>query len=401
MRYSDEVRARAVSAVMAGATLRQAASDGGPSRQTVCRWAADAGIEMRRGWIGGPVKAVGNASGTRPSRLGLAQRLAIAAGLAAGMTHAEIAVGIGFSRPTVSREVSRGAPAGPYDPYAAHARAARAARRPKPRKVDASPRLRSYVLARLAGGWSPEQVSAMLSREFPGDEEMSLSHESIYQALYVQGRGSLRQELKVEKALRSGRTSRVPRSARPPRGRGATWVEGCEISLRPAEAADRAVPGHWEGDLVVGGDMSSCLVTLVERSSRLVLIRRLELHPTALVTAALAEMAASVPDELMRSVSWDRGGEMAGHAAFTAETGVRVYFCDPHSPWQRGSNENTNGLIRQYFPRGTDFRGVSDREVARVQELLNTRPRKTLGWRTPREAYSEYLGKVREGALTT
>ena len=401
MKYTNEVKARAVSMVMAGATLRRVEAECGPSRQTVSEWVRSAGIEMRRDWIGGPVRVSKGADSGRPSRLGLEQRLAIAAGLAAGLSHSDIAAGIGFSRPTVSREVSRHrGPGGGYDPYRAHAEAAASARRPKGRKLDSSPRLRAYVLGRLAEGWSPEQISAMLRREFPGDEEMTLSAESIYQALYVQGRGALRQELKVEKALRSGRASRVPRSALPPRGGGATWVDGCEISLRPAGAGDRAVPGHWEGDLVVGGDMASCLVTLVERSSRLVLIRRLDLHPTALVTEVLAGMAAAIPGELMRSVTWDRGSEMAGHAAFTEETGVRVYFCDPHSPWQRGSNENANGLIRQYFPKGTDFRDVTDDEVAEVQRKLNGRPRKTLGWRTPREAYAEYLGKVQEGTLT-
>lgn len=401
MKYTNEVKAMAVMKVMAGATLRQVEAECGPSRTTVGRWAKSAGVEMRRGWIGGPVKAAKGADGGRSSRLGLEQRLSIASGLAAGLTHGEIADGIGFSRSTVSREVSRHrGPSGAYDPYRAHAEAAERARRPKARKLDANPRLRAYVLARLAEGWSPEQISAMLGREFPDEEEMSLSAESIYQALYVQGRGALRQELKVEKALRSGRASRMPRSALPPRGRAASWVEGCEISLRPAEADDRAVPGHWEGDLIVGGDMASCLVTLVERSSRLVLIRRLDLHPSETVTGALAEMASSVPAELMRSLAWDRGSEMARHAAFTAETGVRVFFCDPHSPWQRGSNENTNGLIRQYFPKGTDFSGVTDEEVAEVQRKLNTRPRKTLGWRTPLEAYAEYLGKLQEGAMT-
>lgn len=401
MMYGSEVKARAVSEVMAGATLRQAEAACGPSRQTIATWVKSAGIEMRRDWIGGPVKTIGRAGADRPGRLMLEQRLAISAGLAAGLTHAEIAAGIGFSRSTVSRELARNpGEGGSYDPYAAHARASERARRPKPRKLDRSRRLRGYVLGRLAERWSPEQISAMLGEEFPDDEEMSLSAESIYQALYVQGRGSLRQELKVEKALRTGRSSRVPRSALPPRDDGASWVDGCEISLRPAEADDRAVPGHWEGDLVIGGDMASCLVTLVERSSRLVLARRLDLHPTSLVTAELADMASRIPEALMRSVTWDRGGEMAGHAAFTERTGVKVYFCDPHSPWQRGSNENTNGLIRDFFPKGTKFSEVTDEEVAEMQELLNTRPRKTLGWKTPKEVYLEYLRKVEEGAMT-
>jgi len=399
-KYSDKVKARAVSMVMSGSTFRQVEAACGPSRQTLCEWVRSANIEMRRDWVGGPVKVVKNAVGC-PLRIGLEQRLAIAAGLAAGLTHAEIAKGIGFSRSTVSREISRHTKKdAAYEPYQAHAEASESARRPKVRKIDASLRLREYVLSRLGEGWSPEQVSAMLNKDYPEDEEMSLSAESIYQALYVQGRGALRQELKVEKALRTGRTQRIPRSALPPRGRGASWVDGCEISLRPAEASDRAVPGHWEGDLVIGGDMASCLITLVERSSRLVLMRRLELHPTALVTSELASMAADIPKELMRSVAWDRGCEMAGHVSFTEQTGIKVYFCDPHSPWQRGSNENTNGLIRQYFPKGTDFSKITDDEVCEVQRKLNNRPRKTLGWKTPREAYTEYLERIQEGAMT-
>ena len=338
----------------------------------------------------------------RPGRLGLAQRLAISVGLASGATHAEIARGIGFSRPTVSRELSRHrAPDGSYDPYAAQAAAERSARRPKARRLDTDPRLRAYVLAGLARRWSPEQISGRARADFPGDGGMRVSHETIYRALYVQGRGALRQELRLERALRSGRTARLPRSRLASlRGRGASWVEGCEISLRPAEAADRAVPGHWEGDLVVGRDGRSCLVTLVERSTRFALVGRLGLHPTDLVTSRLAEMAAGVPGALMRTVTWDRGAEMAGHASFTGRTGVRVYFCDPRSPWQRGTNENTNGLLRQYFPKGTDFRAVTDAEVEAVQDELNGRPRETLGWRTPAEAFARLLEEAERGALT-
>ena len=404
MRYSEELRARAVAAVAAGATLRAAQGMTGASRTAIGRWCASAGVALRHDWTGGPVpktKTRGRAPGGRPSRLGLPQRLAIASGLAAGLRHADIAAGIGFSRPTVSREVARHrAPDGSYDPYAADREAREGARRPKPRKVDRSPRLRDHLAARLRDGWSPEQISAALPAEFPDDEEMRLSAESIYQALYVQGRGSLRREVGLERCLRSGRESRRPRSDLPPRPDGKSWVQGCEISLRPAEAADRAVPGHWEGDLVIGGDLRSCLVTLAERKTRLVLIRRLELHPTALVTAELARMAAGVPEALMRSITWDQGGEMAGHLSFTERTGVRVYFADPHSPWQRGTNENTNGLVRWFFPKGTDFTRVTDEEVARVQDLLNARPRKTLGWRTPAEAYAEELEKALSGALT-
>lgn len=404
MTYAEEFRAAAVAMVESGATLREAERLTGASRESIGRWCARAGVALRHDWTGGPVsvrKRGGRPPGERPFNLGLAQRLAIASGLAAGLRHREIAAGIGFSRPTVSREIARHrGPDGSYDPYAADRAAAEGARRPKPRKVDASPRLRAHVVARLRDGWSPEQVSAMLPREFPDEEEMRLSAESIYQALYVQGRGSLRREVGLEKCLRTGRASRRPRSDLPARADGRSWVQGCEMSLRPAEAADRAVPGHWEGDLVIGGDRRSCLITLAERKTRLVLIRRLELHPTALVTEELARMAAEVPEALMRTVTWDQGCEMAGHLSFTEQTGVKVYFADPHSPWQRGTNENANGLVRWFFPKGTDFTKVTDEEVARAQDLLNTRPRKTLGWRTPAEAYAEELRKEMAGALT-
>ena len=395
MAYDSKTRYEAILAIRAGASLRQAASSAGASREAVRRWCASEGIRFVRGCMGGAILPIRPQSGRRPGRLGLAQRLAIAVGLSAGRSHAEIARGIGFSRPTVSREVSRHrGPGGSYDPYAAQMAAERAACRPKARKTDSSPRIRAYVLEKLSLRWSPRQVSAKMREEFPDDEEMRVSHEAIYQALYVQGRGALRQELKLDKALRSGRRARLPQSRLAARGKDRSWVEGCGISLRPAEAEDRAVPGHWEGDLVVGGDMRSCLVTLVERQTRFALVSRLELHPTELVTERLAEMASGIPAALMRTITWDQGAEMASHAAFTEETGVKVYFCDPHSPWQRGTNENTNGLIRDYFPKGTDFTKVTDEEVREMQDQLNGRPRETLGWRNPAEAFAELLAKA-------
>lgn len=398
MRHDGKTRYEAVQAVRGGATLREAESLTGASRESIRRWCSADGITFTPGCMGGAnvtvTKGVERPGPT--ARLGLEQRLAIAMGLDVGHSHATIASAIGFSRTTVSREVSRHRmPDGTYDPYAAQMAADRAARRPKARKTDGNGRLRAYVLEKLARRWSPRQISEQLARDFPEDGEMRLSHESIYQALYVQGRGALRQELKLEKALRSGRRSRLPQSrlaAR--RGEGKSWVEGCEISLRPAEAEDRAVPGHWEGDLVLGGDLRSCLVTLVERTTRFVLVRRLEMHPTALVTAVLADMVKDLPDALRRSVTWDQGMEMAGHASFTEKTGVRVYFCDPHSPWQRGTNENTNGLIRDYFPKGTDFTKVTDDEVQEMQDQLNGRPRETLGWEMPGNALAALLAKA-------
>lgn len=396
MGHDSKTRYEAIQAVGAGASLRQAASSAGASPESVRRWCAAAGVRFARGCMGGAILPYRGRPGRGPGRLGLAQRLSISIGLEAGRTHAEIARGIGFSRTTVSREIARHrGPDGAYDPYEAQMAADRAARRPKARKTDASPRLRAYVLEKLSLRWSPRQISAKMGEEFPDDEEMRVSHEAIYQALYVQGRGALRQELRLEKALRSGRKARLPQSRLAAgRGGGRSWVEGCEISLRPAEADDRAVPGHWEGDLVIGGDMRSCLITLVERQTRFALVSRLELHPTELVTERLAEMAGGIPSALMRTITWDQGTEMASHARFTEETGVRVYFCDPHSPWQRGTNENTNGLIRDYFPKGTDFTKVTDEAVREMQDQLNGRPRETLGWKNPAEAFAELLAKA-------
>lgn len=383
-----------------GLTVREAEARCGISRQTACTWCKAAGVEWVHGANGGPVVDRRRAGRAKPKRLRLEHRLAIASGLAAGRAHAEIAAGIGFSRPTVSREVSRHG-GGAYDPYEAQWSAEEAAERPKARKVDADGRLRGYVLSKLRRRWSPRQISKQLARDFPDDEEMRLSHESIYRALYVQGRGALRQELRLEKALRTGRASRLPQSRlAAKRGEGKSWVEGCGISTRPPEAEDRAVPGHWEGDLVVGGDLKSCLITLVERTTRLLLVRRLDLHQSALVTAELADMVGGLPAAMLRSITWDQGCEMAEHRAFTEATGVKVYFCDPHSPWQRGSNENTNGLIRDYYPKGTVFTGVADEEIREMQDQLNSRPRETLDWRTPAEAYSELLAKAEKGAFT-
>lgn len=402
MRYDGKTKYAAITAVREGASLREAARRTSVGHETVRRWCVAEGIPFSPGYMGGAILPTKPRLTAKTGRLDLAQRLAISMGLDAGHSHARIAAGIGFSRSTVSREVSRHRLGdGTYDPYAAQMAADRDASRPKARKLDACPPLRHYVLEKLAMRFSPRQISMRIRADFPDDEEMRVSHEAIYQALYVQGKGALHQELRLEKALRSGRTSRLPRSrlaAR--RGEGRSWVEGCEISLRPAEAEDRAVPGHWEGDLVIGGDSRSCLITLVERSTRFVLVRRLDLHPSELVTSKLAEMISTVPDALVRTITWDQGTEMASHGRFTDETGVRVYFCDPHSPWQRGTNENTNGLIRDYYPKGTDFSKVTDEEIRTMQDQLNVRPRETLGWRNPSEALAEMLAKMAQGAMT-
>ena len=256
---------------------------------------------------------------------------------------------------------------------------------------------------RWAKSWSPEQISARLRLDFPDDESMRISHEAIYQSLYVQGRGVLRRELTA--CLRTGRALRVPRART--RGRGKQFVsDEVMISERPAEAEDRAVPGHWEGDLILGLG-SSAIGTLVERTTRFTMLLHLPPmehdgprvkngpalagHGAEAVRDAIASTITTLPEQLRRSLTWDQGTEMAQHAQLRIQTGLPVYFCDPHSPWQRGTNENTNGLLRQYFPKGTDLSRHSPGDLAAVAATLNSRPRKTLGWRTPAEALDEQL----------
>jgi IS30 family transposase len=245
--------------------------------------------------------------------------------------------------------------------------------------------------------WSPKQVSERLRRDFPDDDTMRVSHETIYQSLYLQARGELRTQLKI--ALRQGRTRRVNRSRTTvARGKIPDMVN---ISERPVEVEDRAVPGFWEGDLIIGKGCKSQIATLVERASRYVMLVRIPYDRTAQrVATLLAQKMETLPDFLRNSVTWDQGKEMAAHANFTVKTGVNVYFCDPHSPWQRGSNENTNGLLRQYFPKGTDLSGYTQAELDAVADELNDRPRQTLGWQKPTEVLNKFLVEA-GGALTT
>ena len=254
------------------------------------------------------------------------------------------------------------------------------------RRIDSGVPMTEYVEAKDPFSTEKVEVEDIA-------EESIVSHETIYQALYVQGKGALRQELKVEKALRSGRKGRVPASQLPPRT-SRPWLQGARLSDRPAEADDRAVPGHWEGDLVVGPNNSG-IVTLVERQTRYVLIGRLPgCRDSATVTDVLAQMIAALPSRLVATITWDQGTEMAAHAAFTVKTGCPVFFCDPHSPWQRGSNENTNGLIRDFYPKGTDFNTLSDAELAETERLLNIRPRATLGFHSPHAKMTELIDGV-------
>ena len=322
-----------------------------------------------------------------PLRLSLEEREEIRAGLVAGDSLAQIARAIGRSASTVSREVNHNGGRRRYRAVAAERMADRRARRPKPCKLASCPALRARVEALLEERWSPQQIAARLKVEFPDDPGMQVSHETIYQSLFVQARGALRRDL--ARCLRTGRTRRRAQGRVETRGQIKDMVV---ISERPAEIEDRAVPGHWEGDLILGAHNRSAIVTLVERHTRYVLLAQIGTDKTSpAVCAAIAQKILTLPEHLTRSLTWDRGKEMAGHAAFTVQTGLPVYFCDPHSPWQRGSNENTNGLLRQYFPKSTNLAIHDQTELDRVAAQLNGRPRQTLNWATPAEKLNQLL----------
>lgn len=363
----------------------------------------------------------------------------------------EIARRLGRDPSTISRELRRNAAtrAGQrgYRASVAQWKAQQAAKRPKPAKLATNMRLRQYVQAKLSGAvtdaqgrpiagpnvpwagrrrgrrqdrrwgsaWSPEQVSGRLKIDFPDDESMRVSHETIYQSLYVQGRGALARELTA--CLRTGRALREPR-ARTKRSGRSFVTDDVKISARPPEAADRAVPGHWEGDLIIGLEKSA-IGTLVERSSRYTMLLHLPRmegfattpyvkngpaiagHGAVAVNAAITAQLETLPEQLRRSLTWDQGSELAGHAQLKIDAGIAVYFCDPHSPWQRPSNENTNGLLRQYFPKGTDLTRWSAEEIQAVAVTLNGRPRKSLGWRTPAEVFTNQLQSITQASVAT
>lgn len=296
------------------------------------------------------------------------------------------AIAVQLDRPvsTISRELGRNQqPDGSYQPHQAHARAAVRRSRPKVGKLAADPVLRAVVQDGLDQRRSPQQIACRLRRDHPDRPEWHVAHETIYQALYVQARGGLRRE--VASWLRTGRIARRPQT-RPDQRRPRMATEMLMISDRPAEVADRAVPGHWEGDLIMGTFNRSAIGTLVERATRFVLLLHLpDGYTPGAVRDALTAKIATLPAQLRRSLTWDQGSEMHLHGQFTAATGMPVYFCDPHAPWQRGSNENTNGLLRQYFPKGTDLSTHTTRDLDRVATELNDRPRMTLGWDSPAE----------------
>ena len=438
-----EDRRRFWTAIAAGRSSEDAAVEVGVSPAVGVRWFREAG--------GMPPSTLARSSRPPSGRyLSFAEREEVALWRAQGHGVREVARRLGRAASTVSRELRRNAATRggglEYRATTAQWHAERAARRPKPAKLATNPALRAYVRDRLAGAvvapggaavagpavtwkgrrhgrrqhrrwasaWSPQQISRRLRLDFPGDEAMRISHEAIYQSLYVQGRGALRRELTA--CLRTGRALRVPRARS--RGRGTPHVAPeVMVSQRPAEADDRAVPGHWEGDLILGL-RSSAIGTLVERTTRFTMLLHLPRmpghgegarvkngpalagHGAEAVRDAIARTVATLPEALRRSLTWDQGAEMSQHAQLRIDTGVRVYFCDPHSPWQRGTNENTNGLLRQYFPKGTDLGAHGADDLAAVAAALNGRPRKTLGWRTPAEALDEVLRSAQTGVAT-
>lgn len=401
-RPSWEVRRTAYSRLLQGCSLLQVAHELDLHHVSVGRWARMAGMQKVIGRTGGiripEDREIPLGTTRQYRRLTLADRAFIQAArsLPQPISMRRIAAELGVAASTVSRELTRHSLTHAHIPRylsdVAHHRALLARSRPRPGKLS-DPWLRESVIAGLNAKHSPQQIAHRLRLTYPHHPERHVSHETIYQALYVQGKGALRHELTVVKALRSGRTGRVPHSKLPPRS-NRPWLAGARLSDRPAGVADRAVPGHWEGDLVIGPENSG-LVTLVERRTRFALIAKLPgVHDSRTVTGLLTRMIRSLPSELVQTLTWDQGQEMAEHRSFTIATGCRVFFCDPHSPWQRGSNENLNGLIRDFYPKGTNFNAVTVEEITHVQDLLNDRPRRTLGYYTPREKLGELFTGV-------
>ncbi len=344
-------------------------------------WAIDRVIRANGGFV--PRRRT-----RRRSALSLCEREEISRGLAQGRSLRVIAGSLGRAPSTLSREVARGGGPSRYRAAAADERAWDAARRPQRCLLARSARLRLIVARKLASDWSPEQISAWLVRAFPDDEAMRVSAETIYKGLFIQARGVLRKELQAH--LRTRRTMRrSKRSTRHGQGRGQI-IGAVSIRERPAEAADRAVPGHWEGDLLVGGKNTQ-VATLVERRSRFTMLVKLPAKDTDTVVDALRRRIRTLPSELRRTLTWDRGPELAAHQRFSVATDVEVFFCDPKSPWQRGTNENTNGLLRQYLPKNSDLSVHSQHELNAIARRLNTRPRKTLSYRTPAEVLERDL----------
>ena len=367
-------RAAVAARFVAGVSVREVVAEFGLSRTTACRIREESVLARRR-------------VGHSPRRLSFAEREEIFAGICRGESDAVIGRWLGRHRSTIGREIARCGGRRGYRPLRAERIAGRLARRPKPGKLSRSPRLLAAVEAGLERCWSPQQISARLRLEYPDDQVMRISHETIYRSLYVQARGELRRQLTA--ALRTGRQARRARGRVETRGRIADMVP---IAQRPPEADDRRVPGHWEGDLLIGKQGRSFIATLVERQTRYVLLARLGGDRSSEhVIEALKTRIAGLPAHLLRSLTWDQGKELSAHRRLSQDTNIEIFFCDPHSPWQRGSNENTNGLLRQYLPKGTDLATQTQDELDAIAAELNGRPRMTLEWRTPAEKMDELL----------
>ena len=379
-RLSQADRAEIERRIRDGETFATAAAAVGCSTKSIQRFLA------RTGGLKSRLKE------RSPLRLSLAEREELSRGLVAGDSLRTIATRLGRAPSTISREVAWNGPRNDYRAWRADSEAVRRGQRPKPSKLAVDSRLCREVELGLRARWSPQQIAARLICDYPDDLDIRVSHETIYRTLFVQARGALRKELTA--CLRTGRTQRRPHMRIEQSGAG-RLQNMILISERPPEVADRAVPGHWEGDLIIGKGGRSAIGTLVERSSRYVVLLHLPHGRTAEdVRAALTRQISKLPAELRRTLTWDQGKEMADHVRFTTDTNMVVYFCDPHSPWQRGSNENTNGLLRQYFPRKADLSLHSAAHLNAVARELNNRPRQTLNWMKPSEVFCRTVASI-------